>query len=72
MNALDILRRVTKPKTDSQAVEVVVKRYGATVRENVSNDDSAAVQRAKFLTAKRRLTGSGGDRNGDQQAPVVA
>jgi len=72
VNALDILRRVTKPKTDSQAVEAVVKRYGATLRENFSSDDSAAVQRAAFLVAKRRLTVSGGDRNGDQQAPVVA
>lgn len=53
MSAIDILRRVTKPQTDAQAVEAVVKRYGTSVRENVSNDDPVAVRRASGLSAKQ-------------------
>lgn len=52
MNAIDILRRVTKPKTDAQAMEALVKRYGSSVRENVSSDDPAALFRATMLSEK--------------------
>jgi len=52
MNAIDILRRVTKSKSEVQAVEAVVKRYGSSVRENVSSDDPVAVLRAAWLNEK--------------------
>lgn len=56
MNPIDILRRVTKPKTSAQAVEDIVKRYGALLRENVSNDDQVAVRRAAKLRPRRKST----------------
>ena len=38
---VEVLRRVTKPKTVAEAVEAAVRRYGTAGRENVSNDDAS-------------------------------
>jgi hypothetical protein len=37
---VEVLRRVTKPKTVVEAVKAAVRRYGTAGRENVSNDDA--------------------------------
>ncbi|KQV52860.1 hypothetical protein ASC95_08660 [Pelomonas sp. Root1217] len=52
MSALDILRRITKPMTDAESVAMVRTQYGVG-RENVSNGDLVAVQRAREVLARR-------------------
>lgn len=53
MKAIDILRRVTNPQTDAQAVEAIAKRLGSSARENVSSDDLVTLRRASDLREKR-------------------
>ncbi|MFW2357246.1 MAG: hypothetical protein ACN4F8_17100, partial [Hydrogenophaga sp.] len=38
---VEVLRRVTKPKSVVEAVRAAVRRYGTAGRENVSNDDAS-------------------------------
>lgn len=38
---VEVLRRVTEPKSVVEAVEATVRRYGTAGRENVSNDDAS-------------------------------
>lgn len=38
---VEVLRRVTKPRTVAEAVTAAVRRYGTAGRENVSNDDAS-------------------------------
>ena len=52
MSSFEVLRRVTKPTTDTKVMKIVSARYGS-IRENVTNDDP--VLAARVATVARRV-----------------
>jgi hypothetical protein len=62
VNKLNILRQVTKPKTEAEVMEIVRSRYD-NVRENASTDDQVSGKVAAELTRRKNKTEEWSQRN---------